>query len=95
MATPALRLEDCLECGLCVAACPVEGDFSGPASLLAAAVEREKHPERNGEMLDLAARPEGVESCERKFECAKACPQGLSPGRRIAELRRLLATRTG
>jgi succinate dehydrogenase/fumarate reductase iron-sulfur protein len=87
---PSLRLEDCLECGLCVSACPVEGDFTGPAALLAAEVERRKHPERAAEMLDLAGAPAGVRLCERKFECAKACPQGLSPGRRIAELRKLL-----
>lgn len=88
--TVGLRLEDCLECGLCVSACPVEGDFMGPAALLAAAVERGKHPERTPEMLDLAGAPGGAGRCERKFECAKVCPQGLSPGRRIAELRKLL-----
>ena len=93
MGALGLRLEDCLECGLCVAACPVDGDFSGPASLLAAAVEREKHPDRTAEMLELAGRPDGVGRCARKFECAKACPQGLSPGRRIAELRKLIQIR--
>ena len=90
MGALGLRLEDCLECGLCVAACPVDGDFSGPASLLAAAVELEKHPERAAEMLADAGGPDGVGRCARKFECAKACPQGLSPGRRIAELRKLI-----
>ena len=29
------RLEDCIECGLCVAACPVEEPFIGPAALAA------------------------------------------------------------
>ncbi|MCX7026693.1 MAG: 2Fe-2S iron-sulfur cluster-binding protein [Spirochaetes bacterium] len=89
-AQAVFRLEDCLECGLCVAACPVEGKFSGPAALLAAAVEREKHAERGGKMLEFAARPEGVGHCERRFECSKVCPQGLSPGRRITELRKAL-----
>jgi len=85
-----LRLEDCIECGLCFSACPVEGEFLGPAALLAVAVEREKHPDREKEMLDLAGGPTGVELCEKRYECSKVCPQGLAPGRKIAELRKLL-----
>src|SRR6185436_1953797 len=37
---PFVRLEDCLECALCVSACPVAGaetGFVGPAALVAAA----------------------------------------------------------
>lgn len=87
----ARRLEDCIECGLCVEACPVERNFLGPAALLAASVELEKHPERTAELRAFSGGRDGVSACERKFECARACPQGLSPGRRIAELRRTLA----
>ena len=37
---PFIRLEDCIECALCVSACPVAGagtGFVGPAALVAAA----------------------------------------------------------
>jgi len=38
-----VRFESCIECGLCLSACPVarlDGDFIGPAALAAAGVER-------------------------------------------------------
>jgi succinate dehydrogenase/fumarate reductase iron-sulfur protein len=85
-----VRLENCIECGLCVAACPVQRGFVGPAALAAADIELKKNPDRRAEMLELAARPDGVRGCERYFECSKACPQGIAPGRRIAELLKLL-----
>ena len=82
----AVRLEDCIECGICVAACPVKVPFLGPAALAAAEIEMKKHPARAGEMLEFAGRKDGAGACERAFECSRACPQGVAPGRRISEL---------
>lgn len=82
------RLEDCIECGICMAACPASEPFIGPASLAAVAVELKKHPERSLEMRAIADGPEGTIGCERAFECSKRCPQGVAPGRKIAELSR-------
>ena len=80
------RLEDCIECGICVAACPATQPFIGPATLAAVAVELRKHPERSNEMRAIADSPEGTKACEKAFECSRRCPQGVAPGRKIAEL---------
>ena len=85
-----MRLEDCIECGLCVAACPVDRGFVGPAALAAAEIELGKNPDRRAEMLTFAARPEGAPGCERFFECSRVCPRDVSPGRRITGLLKLL-----
>jgi succinate dehydrogenase/fumarate reductase iron-sulfur protein len=81
------RFEDCIECGLCLSACPVQGDFRGPAGLAALARDLETRPERRREDLDLASQPDGVSACERHIACSRACPQGVAPARKIAELR--------
>ena len=80
------RLEDCIECGICVAACPAAQPFIGPAALAAVAVELRKHPERKLEMRAIADSPDGTNACEKAFECSRRCPQGVAPGRKIAEL---------
>jgi succinate dehydrogenase / fumarate reductase iron-sulfur subunit len=90
---PLLRLENCIECAICVSACPVERPFSGPAALAAADRDREERPDREEAALAFAARPEGVAACERRFECSRVCPQSVYPGRHIENLRKSLAAR--
>ncbi len=92
---PPSRMEACIECGLCLSACPVPEDrpFAGPAALAAADRDREERPSREEAALELAARPDGVAACDRRFACSRACPQGVAPGRRIEALRRSLAAR--
>ncbi len=90
---PWERFESCIECGICVSACPVEKDFYGPAALAATDREREERPERSAEMLDFAAGPRGVAACERKFACSAACPQSVAPGRHIVNLRKSIVSR--
>ncbi len=92
-ALTARRLEDCIECGICAAACPVDGDFQGPAALGALRREAEKSPRRLNELLGIAARRDGVGACEGAFECSRTCPQRLAPGRSIRELKTLIAER--
>ena len=82
----ARRMEACIECGICVAACPVAKPFVGPAALAAAAGEMRKHPESEVAMGAIADAPDGAAACERAFECSRSCPQGVAPGRRITEL---------
>lgn len=84
------RIEDCVECGLCVAACPVERNFVGPAALAEAEIELGKDPSRTAEMLAFAGKPDGARKCERFFGCSRACPKGIAPGRRITNLLRLM-----
>ena len=96
-ATPAVdfvRLEDCIECGLCLSACPVAAtshDYVGPAAL--AAAERlleEPRGVKREDVLAWAGRPEGVWRCHVGFECTRACPTDAIPAERIMALRREL-----
>jgi succinate dehydrogenase/fumarate reductase iron-sulfur protein len=88
------RLEDCIECGLCLSACPVAAtshDYVGPAAL--AAAERlleEPRGVRREDVLSWANRPEGVWRCHVGLECTRACPADAIPAERIMALRREL-----
>ena len=89
-----IRLEDCIECGLCLSACPVAAtsrDYVGPAAL--AAAERlleEPRGVKREDVLSWAGRPEGVWRCHVGFECTRACPADAIPAERIMALRRQL-----
>jgi succinate dehydrogenase/fumarate reductase iron-sulfur protein len=91
---PRRRMEDCIECGICVSVCPVTAPFSGPAALAAADRDREERPHREAASLAFADGERGVAACERRFACSRACPQGVAPGRRIESLRRSLSGRS-
>jgi succinate dehydrogenase / fumarate reductase iron-sulfur subunit len=88
------RFEACIECGICVSACPVETGFVGPAALALADRDAEERPERLVEALAFAAGPEGVAACDKVFACSRLCPQGVAPGRRIEHLRKALAAKS-
>jgi succinate dehydrogenase / fumarate reductase iron-sulfur subunit len=82
-----IRLSDCLECGLCVSACPVAlttSSYLGPAVLSGA------HAcglDGNRTLLDLVDSEDGVWRCHSAFECTAVCPSFVDPGRRIMALR--------
>ncbi len=82
------RFENCIECGLCVSACPVQRAFVGPAALAAYGRELEKHPERGGELLRQIDTADGVWACDRALACSAICPLGVAPARHIAVLQR-------
>lgn len=90
------RLENCIECGCCVSACPVtaaeatgEATFAGPAVL--AAVRREMGRGANAPegLASLAFGPHGEQHCQRHLACSRACPNGVYPARAIMDLRRM------
>lgn len=89
-----VRLEDCIECGLCLSACPVAStshDYVGPAAL--AAAERlleEPRGVKREDVLAWASLPEGAWRCHVGFECTKVCPADAIPAERIMALRREL-----
>jgi succinate dehydrogenase/fumarate reductase-like Fe-S protein len=93
-AAAPVRFEDCIECGLCVSACPVciEGaSFMGPAALANLSRECANRPERRLELHRRASEADGVEACDRHFACSRACPRGVAPGRHIQGLRKEIA----
>ena len=89
-----IRYEDCVECGLCVSACPVmatsEG-YVGPAALAAAQrMLEEPRGTDPANVLDWADDPEAAWRCHAAFECTEACPSNVNPAARIMALRGVL-----
>ncbi len=82
------RFENCIECGLCVAACPVTQAFVGPATLAAFHRELKNRPERREEILGLVDQRDGVWACQRALNCSRVCPTKVYPARHIAMLQR-------
>lgn len=88
-----VRFENCIECGLCESACPIEERFIGPAALAAYNRELEKHPERAEEILNAVGVPHGAPRCDRALACSRVCPLGVYPAKHIAVLNRKLEKR--
>ena len=92
---PPTRLEDCIECGCCVSACPVlsqDRAFMGPAALAALHNELTKNPKSRNELLTQAGEPHGEPGCRRALNCSRVCPTGVYPARHIADLRKIRKT---
>jgi len=93
------RFENCIECGLCVSACPIAGSdpfYTGPAAL--AAVWRNIEEPRQRDipgLLDLVDVEHGAWRCHAAFECTEVCPANVDPAGAIMSLRRWSVTRKG
>jgi succinate dehydrogenase / fumarate reductase iron-sulfur subunit len=88
------RYEDCIECGLCVSACPIVATserYVGPAALASAQrlVEEPRGTDAE-DVLDWADDEDGVWRCHAAFECTEACPSNVNPAARIMALRGVL-----
>lgn len=88
------RFEDCIECGLCLSACPIvatDPRYLGPAGL-AAAWRRVAEPRGLGvgPVLALADDEQGVWRCHSAWECTEACPSNVDPAGSIMRLRRAI-----
>jgi len=83
-----MQFVNCIECGLCVSACPVAATsehYLGPAALVASAT--------NMVSPNIRARVEGdygVWRCHTAFECTEVCPAGVDPAMTIMGLRKTL-----
>ncbi len=89
------RFENCIECGICMSACPTmaaDDKFWGPAGLAAIYQARQKtdDPDKVAHLLALADGEHGVWRCHSAFECLEACPQAVDPAGKIMALRREL-----
>lgn len=92
-----LRFEDCIECGLCLSACPVaatDDTYVGPAALAFAQrlLEEPRGVDREA-VLDWADGDHAAWRCHAAFECTEACPSNVRPAERIMNLRRELRRR--
>jgi succinate dehydrogenase/fumarate reductase iron-sulfur protein len=86
-----VQFEDCLECALCLSACPVASTsrhYVGPAALSAAQrLLEEPRGTDTRSVLDWADGPEGAWRCHAAYECTEACPVNARPAERIMALR--------
>jgi succinate dehydrogenase / fumarate reductase iron-sulfur subunit len=91
---PHERLADCIECGLCVSACPValtSPTYFGPAAL--AAAHQAYTETAQSALLDWVNCAEGVWRCHSGFECTAVCPSNVDPAWRIMDLRKRVIAR--
>ncbi len=87
-----IRLADCIECGLCISACPITGstpDYLGPAVLAGA----HQNTIQNGldytpKLMELVDSEDGVWRCHSAYECSEVCPSFVEPAWRIMDLRK-------
>ncbi len=89
------RFENCLECGLCLSACPsmaTDPSFLGPMAL--AAAERVLATVDGAEaerIFNLIDDEHGLWRCHSAFECTEVCPYEVDPGGAIMRLKRKVA----
>jgi succinate dehydrogenase / fumarate reductase iron-sulfur subunit len=86
------RYEDCIECGICLSACPIAGSDSryvGPAALAAAwrAVEEPRGLDP-ASLVNLMDDDQAAWRCHVAWECSEACPSGVDPAGAIMRMRR-------
>lgn len=82
-----IRLSDCIECGMCISACPISvtsPEYLGPAVLAGAHAHGLNG---SGKIMDLVDSEDGIWRCHSAFECTAVCPSFVDPGRRIMALR--------
>ena len=87
------QLEDCIECGCCISACPemhTPERFMGPVALATINRQYSKIPEERKELLSRAGGARGVDKCKRVLACSRVCPTRVYPSRHIEDLRRQL-----
>ena len=92
-------LYECILCACCSTSCPSywwnSDRYLGPAILLQAyrwiIDSRDEH---TGERLDELEDPFRLYRCHTIMNCTNTCPKGLNPARAIAEIKKLLLTRT-
>jgi succinate dehydrogenase / fumarate reductase iron-sulfur subunit len=92
------RFENCIECGICLSACPTMAAserFFGPAGLagLDRARRETRDPAQAARLLALADGEQGVWRCHSAYECTEVCPQAVDPAGAIMALRRELIQR--
>ena len=94
--TQFVRLENCIECGACISACPVTNEnkgFLGPAALAALSNELKKSPQKTESLLSMAGNNNGERLCERALNCSRVCSTNVYPARHILDLRKVLKQR--
>jgi succinate dehydrogenase / fumarate reductase iron-sulfur subunit len=91
-----IRFENCIECGLCLSACPsmaADPMYLGPAALAAAerVLAETTEPAVRQRIFDLIDDEHGLWRCHSAFECTEVCPSNVDPAGAIMRLKRTVA----
>ncbi len=92
-------LYECILCACCSTSCPSywwnSDRYLGPATLLQAyRWIADSRDEYTGERLDDLEDPFRLYRCHTIMNCTNTCPKGLNPAKAIAEIKKLLVSRT-
>ncbi len=92
-------LYECILCACCSTSCPSywwnSDRYLGPAILLQAyRWIADSRDENTGERLDDLEDPFKLYRCHTIMNCTNTCPKGLNPAKSIAEIKKLLVSRT-
>jgi succinate dehydrogenase / fumarate reductase iron-sulfur subunit len=83
-----IRLSDCIECGLCISACPISAtssSYAGPAVIAGA---QQVGLKNDPGLLEKMDHEDGVWRCHSAYECTAVCPSFVEPAWRIMEMRK-------
>ena len=92
-------LYECILCACCSTSCPSywwnSDRYLGPAILLQAyRWITDSRDENTGERLDVLEDPFRLYRCHTIMNCTNTCPKSLNPAKAIAEIKKLLVSRT-
>lgn len=92
-------LYECILCACCSTSCPSywwnSDRYLGPAILLQAyRWIIDSRDENTGERLDELEDPFRLYRCHTIMNCTNTCPKGLNPAKSIAEIKKLMVSRT-
>jgi len=92
-------LYECILCACCSTSCPSywwnSDRYLGPATLLQAyRWIVDSRDENTGERLDALADSFRLYRCHTIMNCTNTCPKGLNPAKSIAEIKKLLNSRS-
>ncbi|NDJ34052.1 MAG: succinate dehydrogenase/fumarate reductase iron-sulfur subunit [Chloroflexi bacterium] len=90
--------ENCIECGICMSACPVvatDSEYMGPAGLAAVyqSINHTADASERSRLLDMVDTPSGIWRCHVAYECSELCPSNVDPAGKIMTLRRMATFR--
>ena len=92
-------LYECILCACCSTSCPSywwnSDRYLGPSALLQAyRWLADSRDEATGERLDNLEDPFRLYRCHTIMNCARTCPKGLNPAKAIAEIKKMMVSRT-
>lgn len=87
------RFENCIECGLCLSACPsmaTDPDYLGAAAIRGAERALEQGQADRPALMQLLDDDHALWRCHSAWECTAVCPSSVYPAEAIMRMRRMV-----